>query len=342
MIKKALSLTCLTILASAGLRADFSYEQASKVTGGVMAGMMKMAGALSQNAREAGNVTVMVKGDRMAHLNANTGTVIDLGKETITEINFRGKTYSVVTFAQMAQYIDQMSKKMQQGGKAEMNFKASVKETGQSKQIAGFPTREVVLTLEMQSTDQASGNKGSMNVISDMWLAKDIAGYGEVRAFQQRMAQKLAWTPGASAFTQGRADMAKGFADLQKEGAQLDGVPVLQVVSMTMAGEGQPGQPGQPSQPVAKKEEAPAPSIGGALGRLGGLGGLAGLGRRKKEEPKAEEQPAPAAASSGAPGALMETTTEFSAFSTAPVDAAKFEVPAGFRQVESEMVKGLK
>jgi len=338
MIKKALSLTCLTILASAGLRADFSYEQASKVTGGLMAGMMKMAGALSQNAREAGNMTVMVKGDRMAHLNANTGTVIDLGKETITEINFRGKTYSVVTFAQMAQYIDQMSKKMQQGGKAEMNFKASVKETGQSKQIAGFPTREVVLTLEMQSTDQASGSKGSMNVISDMWLATGIAGYGEVRAFQERMAQKLAWTPGASAFTQGRSDMAKGFADLQKEGAKLDGVPVLQVVSMTMAGEGQPGPP----PPAAKKEEAPAPSIGGALGRLGGLGGLAGLGRRKKEEPKAEDQPAPAATSSGAPGALMETTTEFSAFSTAPVDSAKFEVPAGFRQIESEMVKGLR
>jgi carbon monoxide dehydrogenase subunit G len=336
MIKKALSLACLTILASAGLQADFSYEQASKVTGGMMAGMMKMAGALSSSAREAGNMTVMVKGDRMAQLNANTGTVIDLGKETITEINFRGKTYSVVTFAQMAQYIEQMSKKMQQGGKAEMNFKASVKETGQSKQVAGFPTREVVLTLEMQSTDQTSGNKGSMNVISDMWLATGIAGYGEVRDFQQRMAQKLAWTPGASAFTQGRADMAKGFADLQKEGAKLDGVPVLQVVSMTMAGE---GQPGQPSQPVAKKEEAPAPSIGGALGRLGGL---AGLGRRKKEEPKAEDQPAPAATSSGAPGALMETTTEFSAFSTAPVDAAKFEVPAGFRQVESEMVKGLK
>ena len=34
---------------------------------------------------------------------------------------------------------------------------------------------------------------------------------------------------------------------------------------------------------------------------------------------------------------LMELTTEASGFSTADVDASKFEVPAGFKQVEPEM-----
>ena len=181
-----------------------------------------------------------------------------------------------------------------------MNFKASVKETGQTRQISGLDTREVVLTMVMEGTDKESGQKGSMTVTSNMWLAKNVPGYEEVRAFSQKMAQKLAWMPGSNAFTQGRGDMAKAFGDLQKEGAKLDGVPVLQLVSMGAVGEGQPGQPtGQASQ---KSEQRESPSVGGALGRLGGLGGL---GRRKKqEEPPPQEQQQQQTAATGAPGSL--------------------------------------
>jgi hypothetical protein len=35
----------------------------------------------------------------------------------------------------------------------------------------------------------------------------------------------------------------------------------------------------------------------------------------------------------------MEMTTELSGFSSGAVDASKFEVPAGFKQVESPMLK---
>ena len=38
----------------------------------------------------------------------------------------------------------------------------------------------------------------------------------------------------------------------------------------------------------------------------------------------------------------MEMTTELTAFSSAPVDAAKLNVPDGFKQVEHEMKKALK
>ena len=42
------------------------------------------------------------------------------------------------------------------------------------------------------------------------------------------------------------------------------------------------------------------------------------------------------------PGTLMEMTTELTAFSSAPVDVAKLNVPDGFKQVEHEMKKALK
>jgi hypothetical protein len=318
----------------------------------MMAGMMKIAGAFSKQAREPIRSTVLLKGNRMATLSAQSGHIIDLDKETITEIDFQKRTYSVITFAQMAEALKQMEAQLKsaKGEQPEMNVKASIKETGQTKQFSGMNARELVMTLEMEGTDQQTGQKGAMVVTADMWVAQQ-PGYDQVRQFYQRMAQKLAWTPGGGMFTMGRSDMARAMADLQKEAAKLDGVPVYQVVKMGFKGEaGQAGQPAQPP-PAARAPEQEAtekPAVGGALGRLGGrLGGLGGLGRRKKAEQPAEQPPpppesAPAAAQPDVSGALMEMTTELTAFSTGPVDPSKLEVPAGFKQVESQMLKGVR
>jgi hypothetical protein len=340
MKKRALQLGFLAVFAAASVYADFGYEQTSKMTGGMLMGAMKVVGVFSKKATEPIKTSVLVRGDQMATVSADSAQVTDLAKETITEINFKNKTYSVITFAQMAQAMEQMSKKVapQQGGKTDVQFKASIKETGKTQQISGLETREVILTLEMQGTDKESGSSGALTVTSDMWLARDVPGYAEVRAFHQRMAQKVAWAPGSSAFTQGRSDMAKAYADLYKESAKLDGVPVLTVVSM--GGSQAEGQPGQAQQQPKQQPQAEPPSAGGALGRLSGLGGLGGLGRsKKKEEPKQEQ---PAAQSSSASGVLMEMTTEMSGFSSGSVDSSKFQAPAGFKQVESEMLKGLR
>lgn len=323
----------LLALAASSLHADFSYEETSKLTGGALASMMKVVGVFARSAREPIRTTILVKGNQMARITADSATVIDLDREIITEINFNQKTYSVVTFAQMVEAMAALSKKAaQQSGTTEVNFKAAVQETGQTREISGLPAREVILTLTMEGTDRRSGSTGTIKVTSDMWLARDVPGYQEVKAFNQRLAEKLAWTPGGGAFFQGRSDMAKAFANLQREAAKLEGLPLLQTITMSGSGEGQSGQAEAP----APQQESARPSIGGALGRLGGLGGL---GRRKKEEtPKQETPPSAAAAQAN----LLEITTEMSGFSISPVDAAKFVAPAGFRQVESELLKSMK
>ncbi len=64
------------------------------------------------------------------------------------------------------------------------------------------------------------------------------------------------------------------------------------------------------------------------------------MGRKKKPEPQeqaaggSQQQTAPAGG-----GMLFEATTEMSGFSSAPVDNSKFEVPAGFKQVEADVNK---
>lgn len=363
MRKRSGVVLALALAGGAGLRADFSYEQSSKITGGMMAGMMKVAGVFSKTAREPMKSTIMVKGDRMAHLMGDrSGQIIDLSKETITEVNFEKKTYSVMTFAEFAEALKQMDAKMKgqkaKGGEsqAEMTVKASVKETGQKKMVAGHNASEYILTVEMEGTDQKTGQKiVAMGMTSDMWLAPDIAGYDEVQRFYQRMATKINWSPNMGMFA-GQAGTSEGMGQLIKETAKLKGVPVYQFIRMGgPAGQGAEGQSAAGAQQQQRQQQAetPKPSVGGALGSaLGGrLGGLGGFGRKKKQDQEQkQEQPAQPAqtessqapASQGPPagaGSLLEMESELTGFSTSPADASKFEVPGGFKQVESPMLK---
>jgi len=369
MLRPVLKCAALVVLPVSCLLADFSYEQTSKLTGGMMAGMMKFAGAFSKQAREPMRSTVAVKGDRMVHWSQYHASIIDLSKETITDIDLQKKQYSVMTFAEMARAMEEASQKLkdarkEDGQAPEMNYKVSVNDTGQTKQIGGYNTKEVILKIEIETKDPKSGQTSTMVVTADSWLAPKVAGYDEVTDFYKRMGQKVSWAPGATGmFTGGRSDLSKAMADMYKEGSKLNGIPVYQVTKIGMQGlPNQGGNGGSPEQAQAQQQQqqqqqqpppqVEKPSVGGALGSaLGGrLGGLGGFGRRRKpkeEAPPAEtaQQSAPAQApaaqqpapqgSPDASGALMEMTSEMTGFS-ATADASKFEVPAGFKQVQPD------
>jgi hypothetical protein len=357
MFKRITLVLAITVLVSAGLFADFSYEQTSKMTGGFL---QKMA-FLSKQLREPIRSTVAVKGDRMATVSPLTGHIIDLKNETITEINFQKKTYSVVTFAQLAEAVQQAQARLkaEQGGQQmDMTMKPSVKETGQTREINGAQAREMIMTVEFEGSNPENQERATlMTMVADMWIAPDVAGYAEVRDFYRRMAEKLGWMPGMSMM--GGQNSGKAMAELYKEAAKLNGVPVLQITKMNMGGAAAQGEqaagtppPQQQPQPQVDATSAAGSAVGSRLGgRLGGLaGGLGGLGRRRQQQqqpPPEQTQTQPAAqggeqqAAAGA-GSLMEMTTELTGFSSAPVDASKFEVPAGFKQVDSEMLKGMR
>jgi len=151
----------------------------------------------------------------------------------------------------------------------------------------------------------------------------------------------------------GRPDMMKGMAEAAKEMAKLKGVPVLTVTRMGSTGDGSPlpsaaeapeaAQSQGPDMKEASNKAANNAAKDATLGRLGGLagglGGMGGFGKKKKAQPEekpAEETKAEPAKPAG-PAILMETTTESSGFSSATVDSAKLDVPAGFKQVEPEL-----
>jgi hypothetical protein len=163
MVKKIGVLILLACL-PAFLLADFTYEQSTKVTGGMMAGVVKFAGAFSKQAREPVQSTVAVKGNRMFHGNKDRASVIDLDNETITQINYQKKTYSVMTFAEMEQAMQRMKdapkqpqpqqqESQQQKPDVKTEFNLDLKETGQFKEIAGLQSKEVILTMKIEGTD---------------------------------------------------------------------------------------------------------------------------------------------------------------------------------------------
>ncbi len=318
---------------TAALFADFSYDQNSRVTGGALAGALKVAAVFSKQAREPMRSSVALKGNRMAHISQSHASIIDLDKETITNIDLQKKTWSVMTFAEMQQAIEQAAEKMKQKQadkpKAEMNFKVSVDSTGQTKDINGMATRERLMRLEMEMSDD-KGQKGTMLVTTDAWVAPKVPGYDELLQFYQKMAAKLAWTPNQMGMA-ARPDLAKGMAAMAKEAGKLEGTPVYETIRM--GGEGLQAQAPAPGE-QPKQQQSQQPSVGSALG--GALGGRFGLGR-KKQQPQQDSTAAsqPPAQNQNA-GMLLEMVTETSNFSTAPVDPSKFDVPAGFKQVQAD------
>lgn len=173
MFSQPIAVTMLVAVCACPSLADFSYQQSSKVTGGALAGMLKVAGVFSKQAREPIQQTIAVKGDRMVTRGSTSVSIIDLRAGTITTIDLQKKTYTVMTFEQMKQRMEEAQQKIQQhkkdqnGDSADVKFKVSVNPTGAAKRLNGVDAKEVVVKMEMEATDTQSGQSGSMVVTAD-------------------------------------------------------------------------------------------------------------------------------------------------------------------------------
>lgn len=351
------AMLCLAV--SPGLRADIKYEESSRITGGLMEGLSKMAGFFGAKSLNNMTTTTYVKGDRMRtdHFSGGELTnseVIQLDREQIIMIDHKKKSYSVMTFAERRAEIEKALNAMK--GQANENppkqpavkdpevrleSKVDVKEAGESKVVNGFTARRVILTVVIESEDQKTKDKAALGSTMDLWLTKDISGLEERNHFYQKYAAKLA-TPemmrhaaAAPAMAQDPR-MGEALQALSQKAKALEGEAVLTVTSFNISGtassQGAPSrQASPPPQPSQRDSEAPE-SVGQAIGKA--LGGFGGFGRKKKkEEPRPQSVPAESSAAPGetATASLMTMTTELKSFSKAPLDAALFEVPPGYK-----------
>jgi hypothetical protein len=257
--------------------ADFRYDETTKVTGGSLVSMAKLAGTFSKQAHsitDPTNSTILVKGNHMAHINPDSTEVIDLDQETVTRMDHAKKQYTVVTFQEMKAAMEEAVKKAQaQPQQApppqpasttpppQLKFKVTVTNTGTTKPVAGLSASESILKMTAEATDQQSGHTGGMAITNDMWMVPEIPGYGEVRDFNSRMAAKMGTVfSGAMPSSvspqmlSSQPGMGSGMADMAKEMSKLKGVPVSQVMRMGTTLDG---------SPLPAASEAPLPASNG-------------------------------------------------------------------------------
>jgi hypothetical protein len=318
--------------------------------------------------------TTMVHGNQKAVVGKDSTEITDLDRETITHIDNLHKTYSVVTFAQMRQAFENMPKQMQQAqekAKQEQpqqpqqpttelktSFDVSVKNTGVTKEVNGLTAQEQVVTMQMHVTDPNAPATEATNsvtsvVTTDAWIAPDPPEVKEIQDFDKRMAQKLmagvdmsAWksqmtsqNPGMAQLFGGKPGSQEAMAEMAKEMAKIQGTRVMEVTSMSGGGTGaaQQQNSAQASAPPAAAPASSNTSVGGLLGSALGNSALGAFHRKKPAPADNTTSPAPAADGSQTTSSavLMEMTAQKSNFSGASVPSSAFEIPSGYKKVET-------
>lgn len=325
---------CLLLVAVGSLRADVKSDTRGLVKfEGALGRMVSIFGGKA--ARDGVRSTVAVKGDRKATLNDADGQIVDLNEEKIYDLDIRRKTYRVTTFDELRRRMQEAQRKAEEAARTEppddrpaatpdpdrkeIEVDFDVKETGQTKTINGFNTRQVIMTIALREKDRTIEESGGLVVTTDLWLAPTIAAMKEIAEFDLRYAQKLQgpMMAGASAEQIGAAlamypMLADGLERLRAESVKLDGTAILTTATIDAVKSAE--------QLADERQQDAAGSKPTVSGGVGGL--LGGLARRavKRDEPQ--------------PRATFMTTTNEVLKVTADVAAADVAIPAGFKETK--------
>lgn len=267
----------------------------------------------------------------------NVGEIVDLAALAQTSLDHKKKEYTVAAIEKISAEEGERAG----GGRADAPEKAEdsdikitrsefkVADTGETATINGFACRKYLATWIAEWENTRTGEKGATNLASQVWTTPSTADIraamdeeaafhrGYMRAIgldtellQQDvlgtswMAMMASLSPGAQSGAAPTPDGAKVAAEMKK----LQGYPIVIDGKYTATVEG-----GAKAQ-AEETGEAPPTSVGGALGRF--------AKRAVSKKPAAPAEPEP----------LLAYRIEVTGISTGAVDAAAFQVPAGYKK----------
>jgi hypothetical protein len=322
-----------------------------------------------------GNQKAVVSKDstEITDLDQETVTHIDNVRKTYSVVTFAQMRQAFENMPKQMEQAQDKAKQEQQPAQQKTDLKTSfdvsVKNTGVSKEVNGLMAQEQLVTMQMHVTDPNAppadaGNTATYVVTTDAWIAPDPPEVKEIQDFDKRFGQKLmagvdfsAWktqmtnsNPGMAQMFSGKPGSEEAMAQMAKEMAKLQGTRVMEVTRMGGSATG-PGA-GQNSAQASQPAPAAAPansnsSMSGLLGSALGGSALGGFHKKKPATPPPSDAPATTADSTTAgtqtasSATLMEMTTQKSNFSQQAVPSSAFQVPAGFKKVESPMTGGV-
>jgi hypothetical protein len=295
---------------------------------GMLGRMVNMFGG--KGAKDGIVASTAVKTQRRATFGDATGQIVDLSEEKIYELDMKKKEYTVMTFDQVRQQMrearekaekeaaqaqkeakEQKPEKTEQAEPAkQLDVDFDVKETGQKKQLIGYDTREVVMTITVREKGKTLDQSGGLVMTSDMWLAPQIPAMKEAGEFELRYWKQLQGNDAAGVSPEQMAaamamyPMLKPALDrMKQESGKLSGTPLMTVMTF---------------EAVKSTEAMAAESSQGASSGSGGLSGMLARKMMKKEDPKQR-------------ATIFTTQHEVLEIATS-VAPADLEIPAGFKE----------
>ena len=333
--KQLLPALVLTLtVAAAPAHAEVKKEERNQVSfSGMLGRMFNLFGGKS--AKEGVASTVSVSGDRkMTTTGENAGQIIDLREEKIYDLDLRRKTYKVTTFEEIRRQMreaeeearesaaKQPKEEQSQNQGKEMEIDVDIKNTGQTKAINGYDTRQVVATITVREKGKKLEDSGGLVMTVDTWLTKAVS-LKEIADFDRRYYEKLAGPISAVDAKQMATAMAmfpglkEAFARLSREDFGGTAIQTTTTIDSVKSAE----QMKQQGSGSSAQSDNPSPaSIGGAIG---------GFMRRRQQQ---KEPETPAAANANPARSTFMTMNNEVLKIASNVTAADVALPAGFKE----------
>jgi hypothetical protein len=348
MRRRVFSSLLVVLLASSAqmVSADVRTDQRVKFQlGGAIGKLVNMFGG--KGAREGVTTIVAVKGNRKATLGDSTGQIIDLAEEKIYDLDIKKKTYKVTTFAQLRAEMEKARREAEQSARdaersapsepsepskpaekdpnqKELEVDFDMKNTGVTKNINGFDTRQTVVTITVREKGKTLDQSGGLVMTTDLWLAASAPSTKDLTDFDMKYAQKLygPMVTGASA-----QDMAMAMAmypqvkpaldKMRAESGKIDGTAILTEMRMEAV---PPGTANQTSAALPAPEQ-PEQKKGRFGGMLGGLKKMAEASQGNSGNQKPQRS-------------IFLTTSVEMLKLTPQVTADAVAIPAGFKETK--------
>jgi hypothetical protein len=271
-------------------------------------------------AKEGIETATAVKGNRRISTSDTEGRIVDLDEEKIYELDLKKKTYQVLTFEQIRQQLREAQERAARDAEKargkegdeprkdpgqEVDIDFDVKETGQTKSVAGYDARQVVLTITVRQKGVTLEEGGGLVMTSDSWLGPEMPALKELAEFELRYWKAIAPEPTGVSPQQMAAVLAmypmvkQAMDRLSQEQVKLQGTPLSTVTTI---------------EAVKSREQAERESESGGGGGLSGM--MARRIMKRDEKPRAT---------------ILTITHDMLEVSTS-VGPGELDVPAGFKE----------
>jgi hypothetical protein len=325
---------------------------------GTLAGFAAKMGGGSMHDQAS---TTIVSGHKMRADAANSSVIIDADAGRFTQVDQKRKTYTSMTFAEMAAAMEQAKQSAQQKaqtakadaakdpaapkGDVNVKYHVAVDRPGQHDKVAGYDAERVFVTVTLEGEATPEGQKteqvGSMVFLLDQWMSKDAPQIAALQEFQRAYAQTAGQTfqpqvDGMQTVLASDPRLKEGFSAAAKELAKVPGVSLRSVTYVALVPVGMTFDRQlvlNDASVAAQADSAPKtdkPKSGGFRGLMGAL---------KSAAEEASKQPADKNATQGPPKqtTLMSVKNEVTSITPGAVPANAFDVPAGYTEVKMKM-----